>query len=65
MIFFIYLIYHNFRKINGRIKIFDKCTFGAVAHGGWRPCIAAPGPYRRRARLQEPVVVRLGGTVFF
>jgi hypothetical protein len=32
---FLYLIYHDFRKINGRIKIFDKCTSGVAAHGGW------------------------------
>jgi hypothetical protein len=31
--FFIYLICHDFRKIIGRIKIFDKCTSDAVAHG--------------------------------
>jgi hypothetical protein len=31
--FYIYLICHDFRNINGRIKIFDKCTSCAVAHG--------------------------------
>jgi hypothetical protein len=29
-----------------------------------RPCIAAPGPYHRGARRQEPVAVGLGGRVF-
>jgi hypothetical protein len=33
-IIFLYLICHDFRKINGRIKIFEKCTSGVVAHGG-------------------------------
>jgi hypothetical protein len=28
---FLYLIYHDFREINGRTKIFDKCTSGATA----------------------------------
>jgi hypothetical protein len=28
--FFIYLFCHDFQKINGRIKIFEKCTSGAV-----------------------------------
>jgi hypothetical protein len=31
--FFIYLICCDFRKIIGRIKIFDKCTSDVVAHG--------------------------------
>jgi hypothetical protein len=35
--FFLYLICQDFRKINGRIKIFDKCTFGAIPHGGRLP----------------------------
>jgi hypothetical protein len=30
--FFIYLYCHDFRKINGRIKIFEKCTSGVVPH---------------------------------
>jgi hypothetical protein len=30
---FLYLICHDFRKIIGRIKIFEKCTSDAVAHG--------------------------------
>jgi hypothetical protein len=30
---FLYLISHDFRKIIGRIKIFDKCTSDVVAHG--------------------------------
>jgi hypothetical protein len=32
-IFFIYLICHDFRKINGRTKIFKKCISGAVPQG--------------------------------
>jgi hypothetical protein len=28
----LYLIFHDFRKIIGRIKIFEKCTSDAVAH---------------------------------
>jgi hypothetical protein len=32
--FFIYLICHDFRKINGRTKIFEECTSDAVPHGG-------------------------------
>jgi hypothetical protein len=39
---YIYLICHDFRKINGRIKIFDKCTSGAVAHGAWSSCRRGP-----------------------
>jgi hypothetical protein len=31
---FLYLFCHYFPKINGRIKIFEKCTFGTVPHGG-------------------------------
>jgi hypothetical protein len=31
---FIYLVCHDFRKINCRIKIFEKCTSGVVLHGG-------------------------------
>jgi hypothetical protein len=31
---FLHLFCHDFRKINGRIKIFKKCTSGAVPHGG-------------------------------
>jgi hypothetical protein len=34
--FFIYLFCHNFQKINGRIKIFEKCTSGVVPHRGVR-----------------------------
>jgi hypothetical protein len=30
---FLYLICHDFQKIIGRIKFFDKCTSDAVAHG--------------------------------
>jgi hypothetical protein len=32
--FYIYFVM-IFEKINGRTKIFEKCTFGVVAHGGW------------------------------
>jgi hypothetical protein len=60
---FLYLFCHDFRKINGRIKIFEKCTSAAVPHGvkslprlvpaaerGGRilpPSGTAAGPYRR------------------
>jgi hypothetical protein len=54
--FFIYLICHDFRKINGRTKIFEKYTSGAVAHGS---CLPPPyprvlSPCRRGTRRQEP-----------
>jgi hypothetical protein len=32
LVIFVYLICHDFRKINGRIKIFEKCTSGAAPH---------------------------------
>jgi hypothetical protein len=35
---FLYLFRHDFRKINGRIKIFEKCTSGAAPYGGRRSC---------------------------
>jgi hypothetical protein len=52
---FLYLICHDFRKINGRIKIFEKCTSGAVPHGGrlLPPYPTALSPCRRGARRQE------------
>jgi hypothetical protein len=41
---FLYLICHDFRKIKGRIKIFEKCTSGAVPHGGrtWGTALGVP-----------------------
>jgi hypothetical protein len=33
-----YLFYHDFQKINGRIKIFEKYTSGVVPHGGRSSC---------------------------
>jgi hypothetical protein len=32
LVIFVYLICYDFRKINGRIKIFEKCTTGAAPH---------------------------------
>jgi hypothetical protein len=52
---FLYLICHDFRKINGRIKIFEKCTSGAVPHGGrlLPPYPTTLSPCRRGARRLE------------
>jgi hypothetical protein len=52
---FLYLICHDFWKINGRIKIFDKCTAGAVPYGGrlLPPYSTALSLCRRGARRQE------------
>jgi hypothetical protein len=52
---FLYLICHDFRKINGRIKISEKGTSGVVPHGGR---LLPPHPttlslYRRGAWRQE------------
>jgi hypothetical protein len=49
---FIYLFCHDFRKINSRIKIFEKCTSGVVPL--LPPCPTALSPCRRGARRQEP-----------
>jgi hypothetical protein len=40
--FFIYLICHDFREKNGRTKIFEKCTSGALAYGTWSSCRRGP-----------------------
>jgi hypothetical protein len=55
-IFYIYLICHDFRKINGRIKIFEKCTPVAAPHGGrlLPPHPATLSPCRRGAQWQDP-----------
>jgi hypothetical protein len=52
---FFYLICHDFRKINGRIKIFDKCTSGVVSRDGrlLPPYPTALSPCCRGARRQE------------
>jgi hypothetical protein len=52
---FLYLFCHYFRKIIGRIKIFDKCIYDAVVHGVrlLPPHPAALRPYRRGERRQE------------
>jgi hypothetical protein len=42
---FLYLICHDFRKIIGRIKIFEKCTSDAAAHG-----VRLPPPHRTALR---------------
>jgi hypothetical protein len=41
--FFLYLIYHDFRKINGRIKIFEKCTSAARTPRRQAPAAAPHG----------------------
>jgi hypothetical protein len=50
--FFLYLLCHDFRKINGRIKIFEKCTSDTVPYGGrlLPPCATEPGSGGRAAR---------------
>jgi hypothetical protein len=55
--FFIYLICHDFQKINGQIKIFDKCTYGVVPHSVrlLPPHPTALSPCRRGARRQESI----------
>jgi hypothetical protein len=55
--FFIYLICHDFRKIIGRIKIFDKCTSDAVAHSVrlLPPCRTVLSPCRRGLQWQESI----------
>jgi hypothetical protein len=52
---FLYLICHDFRKINGPIKFFDKCASGTVPHGGrlLPPYPTALSPCRRGACRQE------------
>jgi hypothetical protein len=65
---FLYLFCHDFRKINGRIKIFEKCTssvdYAAAPHGvkSLPPWGTAARACRRAAR-QEVHAVPLG--VFF
>jgi hypothetical protein len=44
---FLYLICHDFRKINGRIKIFEKCTSGASPAAA--PCGVKSLPLRGTA----------------
>jgi hypothetical protein len=53
--FFIYLICHDFQKINGQIKILDKCTSGVVPYGGrlLPPYPTALSPCRRGALRQD------------
>jgi hypothetical protein len=53
---FLYLICHDFRKINGRSKIFDKCTSGAVTHGG-----GLLPPYPKALSPCRRVFLRQGG----
>jgi hypothetical protein len=55
-VIFLYLFCYDFRKINGRIKIFEKCTSGAVSHDGrlMPPYPTALSPCRRGAQQQEP-----------
>jgi hypothetical protein len=72
---FLYLISHDFQKINGRIKIFEKCTSTVLHSGrlrGGRSLVpapgrgsAVPGPYRRGARRQVRTAVPHSGKVFF
>jgi hypothetical protein len=38
ILIFLYLFWLDFRKINGRIKFFEKFTSGAVPHGGRSSC---------------------------
>jgi hypothetical protein len=54
---FLYLICHDFRKIFGRTKIFDKCTSGVVPHGVrlLPPYPTVLSPCRRGARRQESI----------
>jgi hypothetical protein len=55
--FFLYLICYDFRKIIGRIKIFDKCISDIVAHCVRRlpPHPTALSPCRRGERRQESI----------
>jgi hypothetical protein len=66
--FFLYLFCHDFRKINGRIKIFEKCTSGVVPHGG-RLLLSYPTALRRQGgagRRQGPAAaVPHDGRVYF
>jgi hypothetical protein len=39
---FLYLIFHDFRKIIGRTKILENYTSGAVAHDVWSSCRRGP-----------------------
>jgi hypothetical protein len=59
---FLYLICHDFRKINGRIKIFDKCIFGVVAHCIWRTTLGETPTVGSTGRWgQAPADVATGG----
>jgi hypothetical protein len=49
---FLYLICHDFRKIIGRIKIFDKCTSNARLLPPYRTTLS---PCRRGLRRQESI----------
>jgi hypothetical protein len=40
---FLYLFFFDFRKINGRNKIFEKYTFGVILYGGKFPPAAPHG----------------------
>jgi hypothetical protein len=68
---FLYLFCHDFRKINGRIKIFEKCTSGVVPHGGrllpsWGTAAGAWfGRLGGAARRQDPSAERQGLFYFF
>jgi hypothetical protein len=67
---FLYLFCLDFRKINGRIKNFEKCTSVVVPHGGGRPIVvphdgsvlapwgmaAAPRLYKRPTPATGPSV---------
>jgi hypothetical protein len=61
--FYIYFC-HNFRKINGRIKIFEKCTSGAVPHGGRllppHPMALVPGAVGHSGTSLVPALGRGG-----
>jgi hypothetical protein len=63
--FYIYLISHNFLKSKWSIKIFKKCSSGAVAHSG-RLLPRAPRGVKSLppARRQVRNAVRHGGRVF-
>jgi hypothetical protein len=55
-----FLFCHDFRKINGQIKNFEKCTTTTVG--------TTPGAWFRRqggaARRQDPTVERHGGSPY-
>jgi hypothetical protein len=55
--FFLYLFCLDFRKINGRIKNFEKYTSGVVPHGG-RIALLGGGAARRKDPAAMPHGVR-------